>query len=260
MQLPTFITSLVLTAAVVLAADECQPVTWGKRDAASGEIVCRYWVTTPATVNYYTCTELCDKYFQTVDTFFTLNSQLKTDCSNIAPKTNYCMKGFVQPVISTDGFCGPQHKNASCLGTDYGQCCNSQTWRCGNSTADCAPGTCYTGVCHGGDEYSLDGLCGKQHKNLLCAGKWGECCNNAGVCGNGSSFCGVGKCQSGNCIGATTTSSSFPTGPVNPSLPPWLTGPTTTTTRATSTAKTSTTTSKSGTATTKLVAVVSKSG
>ena len=65
---------------------------------------------------------------------------------------------------------------------------------------DCQAGTCYSGACEGfPDQYSMNGKCGKQNKNLLCGGKWGTCCDISGKCGSGESFCGVGKCQSGNC-------------------------------------------------------------
>lgn len=99
---------------------------------------------------------------------------------------------------SANGLCGPLHNNATCLGTEY-QCCNSETWTCGNSAEDCAAGTCYEGACAGDKVYSTDGTCGTAHGNRLCAGKWGDCCNLNGTCGTGEAFCGISVCQMGNC-------------------------------------------------------------
>ncbi|KAK4119961.1 carbohydrate-binding module family 24 protein [Parathielavia appendiculata] len=106
---------------------------------------------------------------------------------------------IIEPLRSPDGFCGPQHNNAGCAGTDA-QCCNSETWACGNSEycrhhlsaniparEDCADGTCYEGLCAGDKVYSTDGTCGSEHDNRL------------GQCGTGADFCGESVCQSGNC-------------------------------------------------------------
>ncbi|KAK3938522.1 carbohydrate-binding module family 18 protein [Diplogelasinospora grovesii] len=234
----------------VRASNDCQPVTWsntkrgeesvakrldgvGPRDNATtttpkyqslvstgnvsaGEINCRYSSTTGSDVNYYTCTQLATRYGITNDVLFTLNPTLSLDCSNIQPNTPYCVAGFIEPLRSTDGRCGPQHNNATCLGTAY-QCCNSETWTCGNSTDDCAAGTCYEGACAGDIVYSTDGTCGSDHGNRLCAGKWGNCCNTNGTCGTGEAFCGTDVCQSGNCTRPVTV----------PSVPDWLGGNTT---------------------------------
>lgn len=43
----------------------------------------------------------------------------------------------IEPLRSTDGFCGPDHKNATCIGSDFGQCCNAETWKCGQT--ECVP-------------------------------------------------------------------------------------------------------------------------
>lgn len=85
----------------------------------------------------------------------------------------------VEPLRAFDGQCGPPNNNATCLGPDK-QCCNSQTWTCGNSTADCAPGTCYEGACDGDLIYSTDGTCGQDHGLRSCAGRWGNCCSIGG--------------------------------------------------------------------------------
>lgn len=68
------------------------------------------------------------------------------------------------------------------------------------ASEDCAAGTCYGGACVGDPNlYSLDGECGPSTGNLICTGKWGECCNYGGLCGSGSDFCSKANCQSGAC-------------------------------------------------------------
>ncbi|RWA04450.1 hypothetical protein EKO27_g10654 [Xylaria grammica] len=143
------------------AADSCSPWTWensAARTAApeataeptvtfvpsgphvlksgpavTGDIVCRYPGRTYADVNYYTCTELADKYGISLEKFFMLNPELDPDCGNIKPYTIYCVSGFIEPLRAYDGKCGPPNNNATCAGTDA-QCCNSETWTCGDST------------------------------------------------------------------------------------------------------------------------------
>ncbi|EAQ92535.1 hypothetical protein CHGG_00770 [Chaetomium globosum CBS 148.51] len=210
---------LSLVPSLVSAQDEsdCQPYRWNSgglrmlQAAADplptqgipipvtvGEINCRYWSTTPAEVNYYTCSQLAQRYSISNDLFFQLNPGLASDCSDVQPETEYCVRGFIEPVRAFDGKCGPPNNNATCLGTDK-QCCNSQTWTCGNSTADCAPGTCYEGVCDGDLIYSTDGTCGQDHGFRSCAGRWGNCCSIDGRCGTGPEYCGLFTCQEGDC-------------------------------------------------------------
>ncbi|KAI1371647.1 carbohydrate-binding module family 50 [Hypoxylon crocopeplum] len=217
---------IILSLLSVVAADDCQPSTWtvDARPAAPtpfiasnatirlksasvaligavepGEINCRYRGSTYEDVNYYTCTQLAERYEITIEKFFMLNPDLDPDCGNIQPNTDYCVDGFIEPVRATDGHCGPPNNNATCLGNQSGQCCNAETWTCGNSTADCAPGTCYEGACVGDNIYSTDGTCGYAYGNRLCIGKWGDCCSLDGACGTGVDFCGEDVCQSGNC-------------------------------------------------------------
>lgn len=125
-----------------------------------GEISCRYWGDTPEEVSYFTCSDLATRYEITNEQFFFLNPGLKDDCSNIEPLAEYCVDGcelpdslpwykragrppdveltdhfpcpVIEPVRASDGFCGPKHNDATCLGTDK-QCCNSETWTCGDS-------------------------------------------------------------------------------------------------------------------------------
>jgi hypothetical protein len=134
-----------------------------------------------------------------------------------------------------NGLCGPNYGNATCVGTDK-PCCNGESWKCGATLCvpshlwnmpqdlllisfhreDCQAGTCYSGGCWGfPSKYSMDGRCGKQNKNLLCGGKWGDCCSIEGRCGSGKSFCDSGKCQSGNCTIIIPTPREPP--PIEPS-------------------------------------------
>ncbi|KAF1839655.1 hypothetical protein BDW02DRAFT_475743, partial [Decorospora gaudefroyi] len=164
-----------------------------------GDIVCRYTATTPSAVNYYLCQDFADYYFITLDKFFQLNPSLDPSCDNIQPDTEYCVAGYFDYLVSPDGFCGPEHNNASCLDTDK-QCCNAATWRCGMSLEDCAVDTCYEGLCTGPPSmYSLDGKCGPSTGNKICSGKWGDCCNHDGVCGSGPDFCSETACYSDAC-------------------------------------------------------------
>ncbi|KAN0116990.1 carbohydrate-binding module family 18 [Hyaloscypha variabilis] len=182
-----------------------------------GQVNCRYTGSTEGLdINYYTCTQLANQYGISIETFFTLNPGLHPDCGNIQPDTDYCVRGFIEPVRATAGLCGPLNNNATCLGTQF-QCCNAKTWTCGNSTDDCAAGTCYEGACAGDSVYTTTGDCGRQHGYRQCAGVWGDCCNADGKCGTGESFCGFGVCQLGNCTIPAAV----------PSPPSWLNGNTT---------------------------------
>ncbi|KAH6619420.1 hypothetical protein B0J18DRAFT_492231 [Chaetomium sp. MPI-SDFR-AT-0129] len=248
----------------VRADDDCQPVQWSNDkpptrvfrtnnaaprilslittgNVTAGEVNCRYSATTGNDVNYYTCTQLATKFGVSIDLFFTLNPTLERDCSNIQPNTEYCVDGFIEPLRAVDGLCGPPNQNATCLGTAY-QCCNSETWTCGNSTDDCAAGTCYEGACVGDKVYSTDGTCGKDYGDRLCAGKWGDCCNLNGTCGTGEAYCGLTVCQMGNCTqpdggqgcptGTSTISSSSTSSSSSSSSVPATTTAKTTTTNA----------------------------
>ncbi|PTB65069.1 carbohydrate-binding module family 18 protein [Trichoderma citrinoviride] len=215
--------------ATVHASDQCAPSIWqpgqfedrfpvvSGGNVTTGTVNCRYAGNTEGMdINYYTCTALAVQYGISVDTFFMLNPDVNPDCSNIKADTDYCVSGFIEPARATDGLCGPQNSNATCLGTEF-QCCNSKTWKCGNSTEDCADGTCYEGACAGDSIFTTTGECGQQHGYKQCAGVWGDCCNADGKCGTGEDFCGYGVCQLGNC-----TVPSQPPGP-----PSWLNGNTT---------------------------------
>ncbi|KAM0810033.1 putative CFEM domain-containing protein [Seiridium cardinale] len=137
------------------------------------------------------------RYHISIDKFFMLNPELDSDCGNIAPETEYCV-GFMEPLRAFDGLCGPRHNNATCIGTDK-QCCNSETWTCGDTSEECSSGICYEGAFWEDRVCSTDGTCGSDHGMWKCAGNWGDCCSFKGKCGTGADFCGVDVCQSGNC-------------------------------------------------------------
>lgn len=201
-------------ATVVSKFDNTNP-----RRFAAGDLHCREWSWPQKEVNYRTCAEIADYYDITIEDFFFLNPELKSDCSDIRTGYEYCVRGFIEPLRAWDGLCGPSNKNATCLGTDFGPCCNSKTSKCGDSEEDCAPGICYNGACAGDKVYSTDGTCGPNHGYRRCAGPWGDCCHFNGTCGTGESFCDVQFCQSGNCTHPflTNTGSGLP----------WQTGNTT---------------------------------
>jgi hypothetical protein len=52
-----------------------------------GELNYRAWGKTYNQVEFYTCTEICNKYQITTDYFISLNPTLKTDCSNTRPNS-----------------------------------------------------------------------------------------------------------------------------------------------------------------------------
>ncbi|KFZ02329.1 hypothetical protein V500_00325 [Pseudogymnoascus sp. VKM F-4518 (FW-2643)] len=186
-------------------------------DINPGQVNCRYTGSTERfEVNHHTCALLAKRYGISDESFFKLNPGLQLDCGNIQADTDYCVRGFIEPLRAIDGLCGPPNKNATCLGTEF-QCCNANTFTCGNSPEDCAAGTCYEGACAGDSVYTTTGQCGRQHGYRLCAGVWGDCCNADGKCGTGASFCAFGVCQLGNC--------TIP--PTIPGPPSWLNGNTT---------------------------------
>ncbi|KAK0105346.1 hypothetical protein ONS96_004740 [Cadophora gregata f. sp. sojae] len=160
----------------------------------AGELNCPYTGVTGIEVDQNTCKKLATEDDITVERFLFLNPEIDPDCGNIQPRTEYCTEGFIEPLRAWDGLCGPKHNNATCVGMDYGQCCNSETWKCGDSEEDCARGTCYEGTCAGDRVYSTDGTCGPKFGSRLCAGKWGDYCNLNGNCGTGASFCGEDVC------------------------------------------------------------------
>jgi hypothetical protein len=97
----------------------------------SAEVRYRYNTTASPDVSYYTCTELATKYDISLEKFFLLNPLLDPDCTRIQAGEQYCVSDNVVPT-SSDGTCKPD-SGKSCLGYSGGQCCNSQTSKCGNT-------------------------------------------------------------------------------------------------------------------------------
>lgn len=84
--------SATSTASAIVPVTISRVITDG--DIPPGQVNCRYTDTTEdMDINYYTCTALAIKYDISVETFFLLNPDLKTDCSNIQPGTDYCVQG-----------------------------------------------------------------------------------------------------------------------------------------------------------------------
>ncbi|KAI2631340.1 hypothetical protein GGS26DRAFT_591223 [Hypomontagnella submonticulosa] len=224
-----YLAVLLLLSSKVSGDDECQPYQWKRKAYPVGEIACRYDTTTGQDVNYYTCTRITEKYEISFEKLRDLNPALDEDCKNIKPNTAYCVAGFHEPLRAWDGLCGPKHNNATCIGTDK-QCCNSETWQCGDSEEDCQAGTCYEGACESAivDNFTLDGKCGPENGGQKCGGKWGDCCNFSGVCGTGNDFCDDGKCESGNCTLLLDIQSSVESddSKVSTKSSPWQTGTT----------------------------------
>lgn len=100
MELSWKLSALVATLTIVppIAADDCQPWTWNsKRDSTPGQVNCRYTLTSPEQVNYYTCTELANEWDISIDKFFMLNPDLDRECKTIKPNTEYCVSGCECP-------------------------------------------------------------------------------------------------------------------------------------------------------------------
>jgi hypothetical protein len=124
-----------------------------------GDVNCRDWGATYDLVGYWSCNQLAQDYGIAIEKFWELNPGLAPDCEGVKPYTEYCVAGckcfpplfrllrsivalinsglcacaVIEPLRSTDGFCGPKHNNATCVGSDFGQCCNAETWKCGET-------------------------------------------------------------------------------------------------------------------------------
>ncbi len=61
--------------------------------AQTNQINYRYPGGTYDNVDSNTCAQLANKYHITLAKFFMLNPELDPDCSNIEPRTDYCVKG-----------------------------------------------------------------------------------------------------------------------------------------------------------------------
>ncbi|KAK2762268.1 hypothetical protein FQN54_001278 [Arachnomyces sp. PD_36] len=137
--------ALFLLNRLVLAG-ECQPIDWKRTALGAGDINCRREIKTGADVDSSTCASIAERYRVTVENLVELNPGLDKDCKSIKPEATYCVAGFREPLRAFDGLCGPNHNDATCIGTDK-QCCNKNTWKCGDTEEDCGS-ACYEGVCN----------------------------------------------------------------------------------------------------------------
>ncbi|KAM0407473.1 hypothetical protein ACHAPD_012142 [Fusarium lateritium] len=100
-----------------VSKDECQPSTWKLSSALSaGDINCRMSQVAGPKADANTCASMVKKWDITIEKFYDLNPRLNVP----------------EPLRAYDGRCGPDHNNATCVGTDN-QCCNKNTWVCGDT-------------------------------------------------------------------------------------------------------------------------------
>jgi hypothetical protein len=99
---------------------------------------------------------------------------------------------------STTGSCG---SDLTCIGSQWGNCCSSNSFCGGNATycgAGCQSdfGACFTNYTD--ISPASDGSCGStSEEKYTCLGSvLGNCCSEAGFCGGNSTYCGAG-CQGG---------------------------------------------------------------
>ncbi|GKU09595.1 unnamed protein product, partial [Fusarium langsethiae] len=110
-----------------VSKDECQPSTWKLRSALRvGDINCRMSQVAGPKPGANICASMAEKWDITIEKFYDFNPRLNGDCNNILPNIRYCVDGFPEPFRAYDGRCGPNHDNATCVGTDK-QCCHKNT-------------------------------------------------------------------------------------------------------------------------------------
>jgi hypothetical protein len=123
-------------------------------------------------------------------------------------------------VISTNGGCGTDYDNYTCVGSTFGDCCSEYGF-CGSGTDYCdvasgcqaAFGTCSPTSSSSSSSslttttssaqpsstavISTNGGCGTDYDNYTCAGSaFGDCCSQYGFCGSTSDYCATsGGCQ-----------------------------------------------------------------
>ncbi|KFY71518.1 hypothetical protein V499_08289 [Pseudogymnoascus sp. VKM F-103] len=132
-----FCTIIVCLTFTVRASDGCAPSTWqpgefegqqpsdptaSSNSGSSVSTVEANPTISPVTISSLITTGDIDpgqvnskRYGIYVETFFKLNPGLQLDCGNIQADTDYCVRGFIEPLRATDGLCGPPNKNATCL-------------------------------------------------------------------------------------------------------------------------------------------------
>ncbi|KAF6806261.1 hypothetical protein CPLU01_15913 [Colletotrichum plurivorum] len=150
-----------------------------------------------------------------LEQFMALNPDLDSSCSNIQPKTEYCVRGLFRSTSpSEDGYCGQAHGNATCAGTEM-PCCNGLTGKCGSSSNECGLEIC---------DYRFSSGCTAVPQDAASVLDGNACCNSQGNCGSGPEFCGMDVCESGNC---TIDIFEMPVIAAARGSLPWLTGTTT---------------------------------
>jgi hypothetical protein len=85
--------STTINASTPLPAVTISPL-YASGPVSVGQVNCRYTANTEGMdINYYTCTQLANENWITVQKFFILNPTVKPDCSNIQANTDYCVAG-----------------------------------------------------------------------------------------------------------------------------------------------------------------------
>ncbi|KAL2019543.1 hypothetical protein VTK56DRAFT_9510 [Thermocarpiscus australiensis] len=162
----------------------------------------------------------------TMDEFVDMNPSVDTDCYSWVGGREYCIMMPRARYISTDRTCR-RSGTITCIGSAFGPCCGKDG-RC--SSTERASNLPRRHFSYGDGQcpslgYSTNGTCGRII-GLRCGGPFGSCCSNSGVCGSTEKECGVGNCQSGACVGSTSTSSTAPaTTSSQPSVVPFRPSP-----------------------------------
>jgi hypothetical protein len=113
--------------------DDCVPWQFNaKRGIASvGQTNCRYSAKTGKDVNYFTCTEIAQKYHLTMAELLDLNPELDEKCQGIKPDTDYCVVGCKWIGLSARN---DYDANTTLLsprtGTSLGRKMRSTPWQC----------------------------------------------------------------------------------------------------------------------------------
>ncbi|RAH80511.1 carbohydrate-binding module family 18 protein [Aspergillus japonicus CBS 114.51] len=146
-----------------------------------------------------TCNSIALRFGLTFAELQQLNVDITDTCSNLWLGYDICVAPVTKAPLSTDGRCGPSFNQTTCLGTAFGDCCNSNGW-CGSTFEYCGADTCISGDCDEASGATIDGTCGPDHSYMTCTNpNFGSCCSIYGYCGSGSDFCGAGNCYSGSC-------------------------------------------------------------
>ncbi|KAF8847581.1 carbohydrate-binding module family 18 protein [Acephala macrosclerotiorum] len=169
-----------------------------------------------------TCNGICLRFGINGTELHDLDTYLNDGCTNFWLNTAVCVAPVSKGPASTDGTigystcysgacdapstatqngtCGPSYGGTTCTNPVFGPCCSIYGF-CGNDTAHCGTGGCYSGACEDTSNLSTDGSCGPLFSgNKTCTGtQFGSCCSTSGYCGSTSDYCGAGNCYSGAC-------------------------------------------------------------